>query len=82
MISEGNNSTMVASTMTLNQIQEKGLEVLSRELGPVGLIRFLQMFETGYGDYTEERRQWLDGQTVEDIVQRIQKKQSAAGGTG
>ena len=82
MISEGNNSTMVTSTMTLNQIQEKGLEVLSRELGPIGLIRFLQMFETGYGDYTEERRKWLDGQTVEEIVQRIQKKQSPDRGTG
>ena len=62
------------STMTLNQIQEKGLEVLSRELGPVGLIRFLQMFEVGYGDYTEERNQWLEEQRIEDIIQRIHKK--------
>ena len=60
--------------MTLNQIQEKGLEVLSRELGPVGLIRFLQMFEVGYGDYTEERNQWLEEQRIEDIIQRIHKK--------
>ena len=57
--------------MTLNEIQQKGLEALSRELGPVGMVRFLQMFETGYGDYTEERHQWLDDQRIEDIVQRI-----------
>lgn len=67
---------MATPTMTLNQIQQKGLEVLSRELGPVGMIRFLQMFETGYGDYTEERRQWLDSQRIEEIVQRIRQKRA------
>lgn len=67
---------MTAPTMTLSQIQQKGLEVLSRELGPVGMIRFLQMFETGYGDYTEERRQWLDNQRIEEIVQRIRQRRA------
>jgi hypothetical protein len=52
------------------------LEVLSRELGPVGMVRFLQMFETGYGDYSEERHQWLDHQSVKDIVQRIQQRRA------
>ncbi len=65
---------MVAPTLTLNQIQQKGIEVLSRELGPVGMIRFLQMFETGEGDYSVDRHQWLDGQTVEEIARRIQQE--------
>jgi hypothetical protein len=60
--------------MTLNQIQRTGLEVLSRELGPVGMVRFLQMFETGYGNYTAERHQWLGAQTVEEIAERIRQK--------
>lgn len=68
---------MTVPTMTLNQIQQKGLEVLSRELGPVGMIRFLQMFETGYGDYTKERHQWLDEQPIEDIVQRIRQRRTS-----
>jgi hypothetical protein len=46
--------------MTLEQIRTKGLEALSRNLGPVGLLRFLQQFETGYWDYTSERYQWLN----------------------
>jgi hypothetical protein len=67
---------MTTPTMTLNEIQQKGLEVLSRELGPVGMIRFLQMFESGYGNYTEERHQWLDDQRIEDIVERIRQRRN------
>ena len=62
------------TTMTLNEIQQTGLAALSRELGPVGMIRFLQMFETGYGDYSQERSLWLKEQSVEDIAQRIKQK--------
>jgi hypothetical protein len=65
---------MTVSTMTLNQIRQKGLEALSRELGPVGMIRFLQQFETGSGDYSVERHEWLDDQTVEGIYQRIKER--------
>jgi len=62
------------TTMTLNEIQQTGLAALSRELGPVGMIRFLQMFETGYGDYSQERSLWLKEQSVEDIAQRIKRR--------
>lgn len=65
---------MSTSTMTLNEIRQKGLEVLSRELGPVGMIRFMQQFETGAGDYSLERHEWLQDQTVEGIYQRIKER--------
>lgn len=45
--------------MTLEQIHADGLQALARELGPVGVVRFLQQFEEGRGDYTAERWQWL-----------------------
>lgn len=67
---------MATSTMTLNQIRQKGLEVLSRELGPVGMIRFMQQFETGSGDYSIERHEWLDDETVAGIYQRIRERRS------
>jgi hypothetical protein len=63
---------MNVKMMTLNEIRYIGLEALSRELGPVGLIRFLQQFETGRGDYTRERHAWLDQIEIKDIVQGIQ----------
>ncbi len=67
---------MTTEMMTLNEIQQAGLTVLSRELGPVGLVRFLQMFETGQSDYSRERTQWIDEQSVDTIVQRIQQKRT------
>ena len=65
---------MITESMTLNEIQQAGLTVLSRELGPVGFVRFLQMFERGYGDYSQERSGWLEEQSLDDIVKRIQEK--------
>lgn len=47
-------------TATLDDIRQAGIEALVRELGPVGMIRFLQQFETGRGDYTAERQRRQD----------------------
>jgi hypothetical protein len=40
---------MNTQAMSLEQIRIAGMEALARELGVVGMIRFLQQFETGYG---------------------------------
>jgi hypothetical protein len=60
--------------MTLEEIRLAGLRALYRDLGAVGLVRFLQQFETGHGDYTAERHAWLDQDTVQDIVQQIKDR--------
>ncbi|GAB4426773.1 MAG: hypothetical protein Fur0044_24780 [Anaerolineae bacterium] len=60
--------------MTLEEVRLTGLRALSQELGPVGLIRFLQQFERGYGDYTAERHLWLGQDTVENLVQEIKRQ--------
>jgi hypothetical protein len=57
--------------MTLEQVRSVGYRALLQELGPVNTIRFIQQFETGHGDYTQERHAWLDHYTVEEIVQEI-----------
>lgn len=44
------------ATATLDDIRRVGLDALARALGPVGMTRFLQQFETGRGDYTAERQ--------------------------
>ena len=61
----------------MEQIRLIGLEALSRELGPVGMVRFLQQFETGYGDYSTDRHQWLDQLTVEEAVAQIKRQRDA-----
>jgi hypothetical protein len=65
---------MNTQTMTLEQIRAVGMAALSRELGVVGMIRFMQQFETGVGDYSKDRHQWLDGQDVDAIAKHIQEK--------
>ena len=52
---------------TLEEIRQKGLEALRKELGRAGMIRFLQQFESGSGDYARERHGWVDGTSLEDI---------------
>jgi hypothetical protein len=69
---------MGQTVLTLEQIRTRGLEALSRELGPVGLVRFLQQFETGQGDYTAERYQWLGTPTVQALAEEIEKWRDAA----
>ena len=68
---------MDASVMTLEEIRVAGLRALSRDLGAVGLVRFLQQFEMGSGDYTTERYQWLDGETVRDVIRQIKERRQA-----
>jgi hypothetical protein len=60
--------------MTLEQIRLTGLRALSRDLGAVGLVRFLQQFETGYGDYTAERHLWLRESSAEEIARAIEQR--------
>jgi hypothetical protein len=65
--------------MTMEQIRTVGLEALARRLGPAGMVRFLQQFETGQGDYTTLRRTLFRHETVRSIAARIQKRRRRAG---
>jgi hypothetical protein len=33
----------------------------------------MRQFDSGYGDYTKERHNWLGGLTIEDISNEIKK---------
>ena len=47
------------TTKTLSRIQQEGMQALINTLGPVDAIRFIKIFDSGYGDYTAERKAWL-----------------------
>lgn len=55
-------------------IRKAGLEAVSKKLGPLGMVRFLQQFEAGRGDYTKERDQWLRDMDMQQIISAIRKK--------
>jgi len=66
---------MNESTLTLEQIRARGIQVLGAQLGIVGMVRFLQQSETGWGDYTEERHQWLGDPAVRALAKDIHTRQ-------
>ena len=65
---------MITTATPLNEIRQVGLEALLERLGPVGMIRFLQQYETGYGNYTAERDTWLtEINDMDKLVAKIQQ---------
>jgi len=58
---------------TPEQIRTMGLAVLRRELGAAGMVRFLQQFDGGSGDWANERDAWAKRTTLEDIRKAAQR---------
>jgi len=58
----------------LNTIRRMGIKALTEKLGPVGMVEFLRQFDSGYGDYTKERHEWLDGIDIETIARQAEEE--------
>ncbi|HLG30549.1 MAG TPA: hypothetical protein VI387_10095 [Candidatus Brocadiales bacterium] len=65
---------MKIQTFSPGVIRKIGLEALAKTLGPIGMVRFLQQFETGVGNYTKERDMWLKDIDIDAIVKEIKVK--------
>ncbi|MCL2068126.1 MAG: hypothetical protein FWG99_11775 [Treponema sp.] len=65
-------------TRDVNTIRRLGIDALTEKLGPIGMIEFMRQFDSGYGDYTKERYNWLDNLTVEEISNEIKNKRQSA----
>ncbi|MCI0392006.1 MAG: hypothetical protein MOB07_25000 [Acidobacteria bacterium] len=57
----------------LAEITHDALSVLYKYLGIAYTMRFISQFTTGYGNYTEERREIYADMSVNDIVAEIEK---------
>lgn len=51
---------------TISEVRKEGIQALTKTLGPVDMARFIQSFETGSGDYTKERHEWLP-ENLDDV---------------
>ncbi len=69
---------MNEQTMTLEQIRAEGLDALRQRLGVVGMVRFLQLFETGHGDYTAERQAWVEQLDADTLFREIDEDRRAS----
>ena len=64
------------SVKTLHQIQQEGLDILVEKLGPDDTIRFLQIYEQGSGDWTKDRKKYLEkdpDKLIKSIMERRKK---------
>lgn len=42
------------------------------------MVRFLQQFDNGSGDYVKERRAWVEQTSIDDIVKLAQARRKSA----
>lgn len=60
---------------TLDKIRKEGIDALAKSLGPIGMVRFIQSFDLGKGNYTKERFQWLH-QGMDEIASEMERKRT------
>ena len=61
----------------LNVIRQEGFKALEKKLGAVGTAIFIRQFESGYGNYTEERENELKNISIDDIVTSISERKNS-----
>lgn len=61
----------IANYPTEREIQASAFQALHTQLGSAGFIRFIQQYEKGSGDYTEERHELLGDPSVDDLFDAI-----------
>ncbi len=62
----------VANYKTDYEIQKTAFDVLRKQLGISNLIRFMQQYDKGYGNYTVDRDQWQKNYTVDSLFAEIE----------
>ncbi len=60
-------------TQTLDEIRRQGLAALRQKLGRAGMVRFLQQFGSGSGDYAKERHAWVDRTSMAELRRAADK---------
>ncbi len=61
-------------TKSLSEITQQALALLTKELGVVDSVRFLNQFTAGYGDYTLERDNLFADLTLDEILSAIRSR--------
>jgi hypothetical protein len=64
-------------TATAEELRRAGIDALVKALGPVGMARFLQLFDLGKGDYTQERDRILGSPTVDELMSELERRQES-----
>jgi hypothetical protein len=49
------------------EIRKEGLDALEQRLGRIGMVRFLQVFESGTGNYVVDRREFVEATSLDEL---------------
>ena len=64
---------MAVTVRELERIRREGLKALKDALGIDCMIKFIQMYSDGQGDYTEERGELLKNDYIEDFERFVKE---------
>jgi hypothetical protein len=67
---------MIETQPTPVPLRERACDAILRELGPVGFARFVQQTEACNGDYTRDRGKWLNGISIDQIVDMARRRRA------
>ncbi len=62
---------MAVTVRELEKIRKEGLKALKDKLGVEGMIKFIQMYSEGKGDYTNEKYEINDEPTFEEFEKYV-----------
>jgi hypothetical protein len=68
---------MSVPVVPLEQVTQRAIHILSREMGVADTMRFLKQFVTGAGNYTEERETLFADLTLDEILAEVNKSRSS-----
>ncbi len=68
---------MTKPTPSVADITATAIALLCRQMGPSSTARFLNQFQEGRGNYTEDRSEMLGDSTVEDLISEIKLRRAA-----
>lgn len=70
---------MIAETRPLAEITQQAIQILFREIGVTDTVRFINQYTTGYGNYTEERRDLFADLTMDQLMAEIEERRARLG---
>ncbi len=59
---------------TLDEVRQLGLAALRDRLGRADMVRFIQQFTSGHGDYSTDRHDWVDKTSLAAIRSAAKSK--------
>lgn len=67
---------MIVPARPLAEVTQHAIQVLSRDMGVVDTMRFLNQFVTGSGNYTQEREVLLRDLSLDEILSEVRRERA------